>query len=75
MNLRGTHNFICIQCRISSSSFSLPFQLPFDISNLTEEEKKVHLERRKPKTRVKLEDDTEEVGFDAQKYLKILKKK
>ncbi|CAB3243782.1 unnamed protein product [Arctia plantaginis] len=49
-------------------------KLPLDLSQLTEEEKKMRLEKRKPKKKVKITDDVED-DFNAKKYLKYMKKK
>uniref|UniRef100_A0A6V7LQX9 39S ribosomal protein L55, mitochondrial n=1 Tax=Bracon brevicornis TaxID=1563983 RepID=A0A6V7LQX9_9HYME len=48
-------------------------KLPLDLSTLSEAEKKIRLERRKPKTKVKIEEDIED-NFDASKYLKKFKR-
>ncbi|CAG9560339.1 unnamed protein product [Danaus chrysippus] len=48
-------------------------RLPLDLSSLTEEEKKMRLEKRKPKRKVKISDTIED-NFNAKKYLKYLKK-
>jgi len=49
-------------------------QLPVNLSELSEAEQKYHLEQRKPKTKIRLEDDSEDVGFDSKKYLSFVKK-
>lgn len=50
------------------------FQLPLDLSTLSEEEKLVVLENRKPKKKVAVKD--EDLGdFDHKKILQLLKKK
>lgn len=53
----------------------LPFslQLPLNLNTLTEAERKKRLEARKPRIKVKIEDDLES-SFDAKKYLKYIKK-
>lgn len=48
-------------------------QLPLNIWTLSEAERKARLEKRKPKQRVKIEDDVED-EFDSSKYIKYLKK-
>ncbi|OWR52445.1 39S ribosomal protein L55 [Danaus plexippus plexippus] len=48
-------------------------RLPLDLSSLSEEEKKLRLEKRKPKRKVKISDTIED-NFNAKKYLKYLKK-
>jgi len=48
--------------------------LPVDLSTLSEIEKLKHLERRKPKTRISIEEDFDDVDFDSSKYLKLVKK-
>ncbi|XP_065350858.1 large ribosomal subunit protein mL55 [Cloeon dipterum] len=48
--------------------------LPFDLSKLTEAEKKVRLERRKPKEKIIIEEDYDD-DFDPTKYLQTSKKK
>jgi large subunit ribosomal protein L55 len=49
-------------------------KLPFDLTPLSEEEKAIHLQRRKPKTRVQIVEDSERVEFDSKKYRKYMKK-
>ncbi|PZC85324.1 hypothetical protein B5X24_HaOG201820 [Helicoverpa armigera] len=49
-------------------------KLPLDLSQLTEEERKMRLEKRKPKKKVKITDDIQD-NFNAKKYLKYMKKK
>lgn len=49
-------------------------QLPIDLSKLSEEEKKLRLEKRKPKKKVKIVDDIQD-DYNAKKYLKYIKKK
>lgn len=49
------------------------FQLPLDLSLLSEEEKKIRLDKRKPKKKVKIIDDIQD-GYNAKKYLKYMKK-
>lgn len=49
-------------------------KLPFDLSKLTEAERKAKLEKRKPKSKVKIEDEVDD-KFSANKYLKYIKKK
>ncbi|XP_013187923.2 large ribosomal subunit protein mL55 [Amyelois transitella] len=49
-------------------------KLPLDLSQLSDEERKSRLEKRKPKKKVKIIDDIED-NFNAKKYLKYLKKK
>ncbi|KAL0840482.1 hypothetical protein ABMA28_015726 [Loxostege sticticalis] len=48
-------------------------RLPLDLSLLTEEQRKIRLEKRKPKKKVKISDDVED-NFNAKKYLKYMKK-
>lgn len=48
-------------------------QLPLDLSTLSDEERKMRLEKRKPKKKVKISEDVED-NFSAKKYLKYLKK-
>lgn len=48
-------------------------QLPLDLSTLSEAERMARLERRKPKKKVKIEEDIED-DFDARKYVHLLKK-
>ncbi|ODM94890.1 39S ribosomal protein L55, mitochondrial [Orchesella cincta] len=50
-------------------------KLPVDLSTVSEVEKLKHLERRRAKTRVSLEEDFDDVDFDSSKYLKLVKKK
>ncbi|XP_047514771.1 39S ribosomal protein L55, mitochondrial [Pieris napi] len=49
-------------------------KLPLDLSLLSDEEKKIRLDRRKPKKKVKIAETIED-NFNAKKYLKYLKKK
>lgn len=49
-------------------------RLPLDLSLLSEAERKARVEKRKPKTRVKIEEDIKD-NFSANKYLKYMKKK
>lgn len=49
------------------------FQLPLDLSALSEEERKARLEKRKPKRKVKITEIVED-NYNAKKYLKYLKK-
>ncbi|XP_026751464.1 39S ribosomal protein L55, mitochondrial [Galleria mellonella] len=48
-------------------------KLPLNLSLLSEEERRIRLERRKPKKKVKIIDDVED-NFNAKKYLKFMKK-
>ncbi|XP_031640825.1 39S ribosomal protein L55, mitochondrial [Contarinia nasturtii] len=47
--------------------------LPLDLTLLTEEERKLRLERRKPSVVLKVEDDLDD-NFSAKKYLRYIKK-
>ncbi len=49
------------------------FQLPVDLTLLSDSARNGRLERRKLKTKVKLDEEFEEEGFDAKKYLKFVK--
>ncbi|XP_059609026.1 large ribosomal subunit protein mL55 [Phlebotomus argentipes] len=49
-------------------------RLPLDLSTLSEEERKMRLDRRKPKKKIRVYDELED-SFSSQKYLKMLKKK
>lgn len=51
----------------------LLFQLPFDLSTLSDEERKRRMENRKPQIIIKVEDDLED-SFDARKYLRYVRK-
>ncbi|KAL3267993.1 hypothetical protein HHI36_007127 [Cryptolaemus montrouzieri] len=62
------------------SSFTIRFPepreiltLPLNIWTLSEAERKARIDSRKPKKKVKYEDDFED-GYDSKKYLKLLKK-
>ncbi|XP_012288727.1 39S ribosomal protein L55, mitochondrial isoform X2 [Orussus abietinus] len=44
--------------------------LPLDLSTLSEAEKKARIENRRPKTKISLESEEENVEFDAFKYIK-----
>lgn len=48
--------------------------LPFDLSQLSEAERKARIETRKPKRKVKIEAEVDD-KFNAKKYLKFIKKK
>ncbi|RZC34272.1 39S ribosomal protein L55, mitochondrial, partial [Asbolus verrucosus] len=48
-------------------------KLPLNIWTLSEAERKAKLESRKPKKKVKFEDDIDD-NYDANKYLKYMKK-
>lgn len=48
-------------------------KLPLDLSQLSDEDRKIRLERRKPKKKVKIVDDVQD-NFSAKKYLKYMKK-
>lgn len=47
-------------------------QLPLDLSQLSEEERKLRLDKRKPKKKVKITYDVED-DYNAKKYLKYIK--
>ncbi|XP_044743588.1 39S ribosomal protein L55, mitochondrial [Chrysoperla carnea] len=49
-------------------------KLPLDLSTLSEAERRARLEKRKPKKKIKIEEDIDD-GFDTKKYLKYMKKK
>ncbi|XP_053658521.1 39S ribosomal protein L55, mitochondrial [Anopheles marshallii] len=49
-------------------------KLPLDLSLLSEAERKARIEKRKPKQKIRIDDDVEDT-FNANKYLKYLKKK
>ncbi|CAH1644223.1 unnamed protein product [Spodoptera littoralis] len=49
-------------------------KLPIDLSKLSEDERKLRLEKRKPKRKVKIVDDIQD-DYNAKKYLKYIKKK
>jgi len=49
-------------------------KLPVDVTQLSESDRYKRLERRKVKTKVKLEDEFEGESFDTQKYIKFIKK-
>ncbi|CAG5027335.1 unnamed protein product [Parnassius apollo] len=48
-------------------------KLPLDLSHLSEEERRIRLEKRKPKRKIKITETIED-NFNAKKYLKYLKK-
>ncbi|XP_053670093.1 39S ribosomal protein L55, mitochondrial [Anopheles nili] len=48
-------------------------KLPLDLSTLSETERKARLEKRKPKQKIRIEDDVEDT-FNANKYLRYIKK-
>ncbi|CAD7086081.1 unnamed protein product [Hermetia illucens] len=49
-------------------------KLPLDVSTLSEAERKARIEARKPKRKIKIEEEVED-NFDSKKYLKYIKKK
>uniref|UniRef100_A0A182PNP6 39S ribosomal protein L55, mitochondrial n=1 Tax=Anopheles epiroticus TaxID=199890 RepID=A0A182PNP6_9DIPT len=49
-------------------------KLPLDLSLLSEAERKARIEKRKPKQKIRIDDDVEDT-FNANKYLKYMKKK
>ncbi|XP_049276801.1 39S ribosomal protein L55, mitochondrial [Anopheles funestus] len=49
-------------------------KLPLDLSQLSEAERKARIEKRKPKQKIRIDDDVEDT-FNANKYLKYMKKK
>ncbi|XP_041788589.1 39S ribosomal protein L55, mitochondrial [Anopheles merus] len=49
-------------------------KLPLDLSLLSEAERKARIEKRKPKQKIRIDDDVEDT-FSANKYLKYMKKK
>uniref|UniRef100_A0A182LXD1 39S ribosomal protein L55, mitochondrial n=1 Tax=Anopheles culicifacies TaxID=139723 RepID=A0A182LXD1_9DIPT len=49
-------------------------KLPLDLSQLSETERKARIEKRKPKQKIRIDDDVEDT-FNANKYLKYMKKK
>jgi len=49
-------------------------KLPVDVSLLSESARYARLERRKLRTKVKLEEEIDNDAFDAKKYLKFVKK-
>ncbi|KAI4461625.1 39s ribosomal protein l55 mitochondrial [Holotrichia oblita] len=48
-------------------------KLPINIWTLSEAERKLRLDQRKPKKKVKIEDDLDD-SYDSRRYLKYLKK-
>lgn len=46
--------------------------LPLDLTAFSEQEKKAHLERRKPKSKIAIEEEIEN-NFNANKYIKYVK--
>ncbi|KAL8596662.1 hypothetical protein ACOMHN_032604 [Nucella lapillus] len=49
-------------------------KLPEDLSLLSEAERKLRLQRRKPKQKLVIEDDLEDDSFDAAEYSRLWKK-
>lgn len=49
-------------------------KLPFDLSTLSEAEKRARLEKRKPKVKIEIKEEIDD-KFSANKYLKFIKKK
>ena len=48
-------------------------KVSFDLSSLTDAERKARIEKRKPKRQIKIEAEVED-NFSAKKYMKYLKK-
>lgn len=48
--------------------------MPLDLTQLTEQERKARIEKRKPKVKIVMEDDIED-NFNARKYLVNVKNK
>uniref|UniRef100_A0A1Q3FG47 Putative mitochondrial ribosomal protein l55 n=1 Tax=Culex tarsalis TaxID=7177 RepID=A0A1Q3FG47_CULTA len=49
-------------------------KLPLDLSLLSEAERKARLDKRKPKQKIRIEDEVKD-NFNARKYLKFIKQK
>lgn len=49
-------------------------KLPFDLSTLSEAERKARIEQRKPKQKIEIREEIDD-QFSANKYLKFIKKK
>ncbi|XP_066593178.1 large ribosomal subunit protein mL55 [Prorops nasuta] len=49
-------------------------KLPLDLSTLTEEQRKLRLMKRIPKSKVAIKEEEDDIGFDETKYLKKRKK-
>lgn len=49
-------------------------KLPFDLSTLSEAERKARLEKRKPKAKIEIREEIDD-KFSANKYLNLIKKK
>lgn len=50
-----------------------PFQLPLDMSTLTEDQRKQRLKLRREPVKLKVEEDLDD-SFNAKKYLRYIKK-
>jgi large subunit ribosomal protein L55 len=75
------HNFSTVVVNPDGSSYTMRYHepravitLPFDLSQLSEVERKARMEKRKPKQKVKIEAEVDD-KFNANKYLKYMKKK
>ncbi|XP_055850184.1 39S ribosomal protein L55, mitochondrial [Episyrphus balteatus] len=49
-------------------------KLPLDLSTLTEAERKARIDARKPRKKIKIEEEVEDT-FNSKKYLKYIKRK
>lgn len=49
------------------------FQLPLDLSTLTDAERKARIDSRKPKQKIKVQESFDD-SFNSKKYLKFIKK-
>ena len=56
-----------------TAAADLCWQLPLDLSSLSEEERLVRLQRRKPRQKVVMEQELEDT-FDASQYQKFWKR-
>jgi large subunit ribosomal protein L55 len=71
----------CMVIKPDGSTYTIPYheprkiiKLPFDLSTLSDAERKARLEKRKPKQKVEIQEEIED-KFRANKYLKYIKKK
>lgn len=75
------HHFRTVVVNPDGSTFMIRYHepraiitLPHDLSQLTDAERKMRMDKRKPKQAVKIEAEVDD-KFSSQKYLKYLKKK
>lgn len=75
------NNFRTVVVNPDGSTFTIRYHepraiitLPYDLSLLSEAERKARLDKRKPKRKIKIEAEVDD-KFNVNKYLKYMKKK